>query len=128
MCHLYGGGNDAERQQRQKRVPYGAHGRTVIPVDAGSGTLKDAVNEALARVRFCSFFFWRNRIVNPNHDACTCWVLPLAHIRCPTIVREFHRMIGAPKQKNKFSNRKVVYPDEVIACVGRWFECNRYVC
>ena len=80
-CVVYMGAKDVERQQpnvfRMKLM-----GAKVIPVDAGSGTLKDAVNEALRdwTATFHESHYLLGTAAGPH---------PF-----PTIVREFHRVIS----------------------------------
>ncbi|GHF94559.1 tryptophan synthase beta chain [Deinococcus piscis] len=103
-CTVYMGAKDVARQQpnvfRMELM-----GAKVVPVDAGSGTLKDAVNEAL-------------RDWTASYDT-THYLLGTAagpH-PFPTIVREFHRMISE-EAKAQMLERIGRLPDEVIACVG----------
>ncbi|ADY27236.1 Tryptophan synthase beta chain (plasmid) [Deinococcus proteolyticus MRP] len=103
-CTVYMGAKDVARQQpnvfRMELM-----GARVVPVDAGSGTLKDAVNEAL-------------RDWTASYDT-THYLLGTAagpH-PFPTIVREFHRMISE-EAKAQMLERIGRLPDEVIACVG----------
>jgi tryptophan synthase beta chain len=103
-CRVYMGAVDCERQQpnvfRMKLM-----GATVIPVTAGSGTLKDAVNEAL-------------RDWSANYED-THYLLGTAagpH-PFPTIVREFQKMIGE-EAKAQILKEEGRLPDYVIACVG----------
>ena len=103
-CRIYMGAVDCERQQpnvfRMKLM-----GATVIPVTAGSGTLKDAVNEAL-------------RDWSANYED-THYLLGTAagpH-PFPTIVREFQKMIGE-EAKAQILKQEGRLPDYVIACVG----------
>jgi len=103
-CVIYMGRKDAERQQpnvfRMELM-----GATVIPVDAGSGTLKDAVNEAMRdwTASYPTTHYLLGTAAGPH---------PF-----PTIVREFHRMIGA-EAKEQILAQEGRLPDEVIACVG----------
>ena len=103
-CRVYMGAVDCERQQpnvfRMKLM-----GAKVIPVTAGSGTLKDAVNEAL-------------RDWSANYED-THYLLGTAagpH-PFPTIVREFQKMIGE-EAKAQILKQEGRLPDYVIACVG----------
>ena len=103
-CRVYMGAVDCQRQQpnvfRMKLM-----GATVIPVTAGSGTLKDAVNEAL-------------RDWSANYDTAHYLLGTAAGPHpFPTIVREFQKMIGeeAKAQLMKAEGR---LPDYVVACVG----------
>jgi len=103
-ARIYMGAKDCERQQpnvfRMKLM-----GATVIPVTAGSGTLKDAVNEAL-------------RDWSATYD-CAHYLLGTAagpH-PFPTMVREFQKMIGE-EAKSQILKVEGKLPDSVIACVG----------
>ncbi|MCP4282421.1 MAG: pyridoxal-phosphate dependent enzyme, partial [Alteromonas sp.] len=80
-ARIYMGAKDVERQApnvfRMKLM-----GAEVIPVNAGSGTLKDAVNEAM-------------RDWSANYDKAHYLLGTAAGPHpFPTIVREYHRMIG----------------------------------
>ncbi|RUO40540.1 tryptophan synthase subunit beta [Aliidiomarina taiwanensis] len=103
-CIIYMGQKDVERQQpnvfRMELM-----GATVIPVNTGSGTLKDAVNEALRD--------WTASYENTHYLLGTA----AGPHPFPTIVREFHRMIGA-EAKAQVLAAEGRLPDEVIACVG----------
>ncbi|MDP5134389.1 tryptophan synthase subunit beta [Rheinheimera baltica] len=103
-CRIYMGAKDIERQQpnvfRMKLM-----GATVIPVTSGSGTLKDAVNEAM-------------RDWSASYDT-THYMLGTAagpH-PFPTIVRDFQKMIGE-EAKQQILKAEGKLPDAVIACVG----------
>ncbi len=103
-CRVYMGAKDCERQQpnvfRMKLM-----GATVIPVTAGSGTLKDAVNEAL-------------RDWSGNYDTAHYLLGTAAGPHpFPTIVREFQKMIGE-EAKQQLLEEEGRLPDYVIACVG----------
>jgi tryptophan synthase beta chain len=80
-CRVYMGAVDCERQQpnvfRMKLM-----GATVIPVTAGSGTLKDAVNEALRD--------WSANYEDAHYLLGTA----AGPHPFPTIVRDFQKMIG----------------------------------
>ncbi|NLF91563.1 MAG: tryptophan synthase subunit beta [Corynebacterium marinum] len=103
-CVVYMGAKDVERQQpnvfRMKLM-----GAKVIPVDAGSGTLKDAVNEALRdwTATFHESHYLLGTAAGPH---------PF-----PTIVREFHRVISE-EAKAQMIERTGGLPDLVVACVG----------
>ena len=98
------GAKDVERQQpnvfRMKLM-----GAEVIPVTAGSGTLKDAVNEALRD--------WSANYQDAHYLLGTA----AGPHPFPTIVREYQKVIGeeAKQQVLKAEGR---LPDAVIACVG----------
>ena len=103
-CKIYMGEKDCERQQpnvyRMELM-----GAKVIPVTAGSGTLKDAVNEALRD--------WTSSYKDSHYLLGTA----AGPHPFPTMVREFQKMIGieAKKQLQKQAN---CLPDYAIACVG----------
>ncbi|MGB1262199.1 MAG: tryptophan synthase subunit beta [Cognaticolwellia sp.] len=103
-CKVYMGAVDCQRQQpnvfRMKLM-----GAEVIPVTAGSGTLKDAVNEAL-------------RDWSANYDKAHYLLGTAAGPHpFPTIVREFQKMIGE-EAKQQLLAEEGRLPDYVIACVG----------
>ena len=103
-CTIYMGATDVVRQapnvERMELM-----GATVVPVDSGAGTLKDAVNEALRdwTASFADTHYLLGTAAGPH---------PL-----PTIVREYHRVISreARAQVLGLTGR---LPDSVIACVG----------
>lgn len=103
-CTIYMGKKDVERQQpnvfRMELM-----GAKVIPVDTGSGTLKDAVNEALRdwTASYSTTHYLLGTAAGPH---------PF-----PTIVRDFHRMIGE-EAKRQIIEQAGRLPDQVIACVG----------
>jgi tryptophan synthase beta chain len=103
-CQVYMGSVDIARQAlnvfRMKLL-----GAAVIPVESGSKTLKDAVNEAL-----------RDWVTNVRS---TYYLLgsALGPHPYPMMVRDFHRVIGeeARAQARKATGK---LPDLVVACVG----------
>ncbi|MGJ8693783.1 MAG: tryptophan synthase subunit beta [Thalassotalea sp.] len=103
-CKIYMGAKDCERQQpnvfRMKLM-----GAEVIPVTAGSGTLKDAVNEALRD--------WSASYEKAHYLLGTA----AGPHPFPTIVREFQKMIGE-EAKQQILKAEGRLPDYVLACVG----------
>ena len=103
-CEVYMGAEDVERQAlnvfRMRLL-----GARVIPVEAGSRTLKDAINEAL-----------RDWVTNVR---TTYYLLgsALGPHPYPMMVRDFHTVIGreARVQARRALGR---LPDAVVACVG----------
>lgn len=101
---VYMGAEDVERQQlnvfRMELM-----GATVVPVESGGRTLKDAINEALRdwSASFKTTHYLLGTAAGPH---------PF-----PTMVREFQRVIGreARAQIQKQLGR---LPDAVVACVG----------
>lgn len=103
-CRVYMGSVDAARQ-RPNVFRMRLLGAEVCEVASGSGTLKDACNEALRdyAANFTTTHYMIGTAAGPH---------PF-----PTIVREFQRVIGeeARAQINAAEGRD---PDAVIACVG----------
>ncbi|MCS7184421.1 MAG: tryptophan synthase subunit beta [bacterium] len=102
-CKIFMGSIDIKRQKTnvKKMELLGAE---VTPVEAGSKTLKDAINEALR--------FW---VTNPeSYYLLGSCVGPHPY---PKIVRKFQEVIGKETKKQilKLEGR---LPDIVIACVG----------
>lgn len=103
-ARIYMGAKDVERQApnvfRMRLM-----GAEVIPVNAGSGTLKDAVNEAM-------------RDWSASYDKAHYLLGTAAGPHpFPTIVREFHRMIGE-ETRAQILAKEGRLPDAVVACVG----------
>ena len=103
-CVVYMGARDVERQ-RPNVLRMHALGAEVRHVEAGSATLKDAINEAM-----------RDWVANvgTSHYVLGSAMGPHPY---PTIVRDFQRVIGdeAAVQVERADGR---LPDVVVACVG----------
>jgi tryptophan synthase beta chain len=103
-CVVYMGAEDMRRQALNV-VRMRLLGATVTQVDAGSKTLKDAINEAM-----------RDWVANVHH---TYYLLgsALGPHPYPLMVREFQAVIGreARQQMLRQAGR---LPDAVVACVG----------
>src|SRR2546430_5454009 len=103
-CVVYMGSEDVKRQSPNV---YRMHllGAKVVPVDSGSKTLKDALNEALRD--------WVTHVENTFYIIGTV-AGPHPY---PTMVRDFQRVIGdeCRVQMPEMIGRQ---PDAVIACVG----------
>ncbi|MCQ4620079.1 tryptophan synthase subunit beta [Corynebacterium sp. CCUG 71335] len=103
-CTIYMGTKDMERQApnvwRMRLM-----GAEVVGVDSGSGTLKDAVNEALRD--------WTATFHNTHYLLGTA----AGPHPFPTIVREFHKVISV-EAKQQMLERTGKLPDVVTACVG----------
>jgi tryptophan synthase beta chain len=103
-CEVYMGTDDVARQSlnvfRMKLL-----GTTVRPVDLGSKTLKDAINEAMRD--------WITNVASTHYVLGTVF----GPHPFPMMVRDFQSVIGreAKKQILKFEGR---LPDAMIACVG----------
>ena len=103
-ARIYMGAKDMERQApnvfRMRLM-----GAKVIPVNSGSGTLKDAVNEAM-------------RDWSASYDKAHYLLGTAAGPHpFPTIVREFHRMIGE-ETRAQIMEKEGRLPDAIVACVG----------
>ncbi|WP_321900870.1 tryptophan synthase subunit beta [Paraburkholderia tropica] len=103
-CVVYMGAEDVRRQAanvyRMKLL-----GATVVPVESGSRTLKDALNEAM-----------RDWVTNVENTFYIIGTVAGPH-PYPMMVRDFQRVIGdeCRVQMPEMTGRQ---PDAVIACVG----------
>jgi tryptophan synthase beta chain len=103
-CEVYMGAEDVERQSlnvfRMRLL-----GAKVIPVESGSRTLKDAVNEAL-----------RDWVTNVRS---TYYLLgsALGPHPYPMMVRDFHTVIGKEARRQSLAALGRL-PDVLVACVG----------
>ncbi len=103
-CHVFMGEEDIHRQApnvlRMKIL-----GATVIPVSSGTGTLKDAMNEAMrewvARVKDTFYIIGSTAGPHPY----------------PMMVRDFQTIIGR-ETRRQIMKHEGRLPDVVIACVG----------
>lgn len=103
-CHVYMGSVDIARQQpnvfRMKLM-----GAEVIPVESGSKTLKDAINEAI-----------RDWVTNVR-DTFYLLGSALGPHPYPMIVRDFQSVIGT-EAREQIIEEAGRLPDTCIACVG----------
>ena len=103
-CVVYMGAEDVKRQSpnvyRMKLL-----GATVVPVESGSKTLKDALNEAL-----------RDWVTNVSNTFYIIGTVAGPH-PYPMMVRDFNSVVGkeAIGQMDDLEGKQ---PDAVIACVG----------
>ncbi len=110
-CVVYMGSEDVKRQApnvyRMKLL-----GASVVPVESGSKTLKDALNEAL-----------RDWVTNVENTFYIIGTVAGPH-PYPTMVRDFQRVIGdeclvqMPEMIETLGGGAGRQPDAVIACVG----------
>lgn len=77
----------------------------VVPVESGSRTLKDAVNEALRD--------WVTNLASTHYLVGSC----IGPHPFPTIVRDFQKVIGK-EIKSQLHEIMGKLPDVVVACVG----------
>ena len=103
-CVVYMGSVDMERQapnvHRMRLL-----GAKVVPVDAGTKTLKDAVSEAMRD--------WVSNI----KDSFYILGSALGPHPYPTMVRDFQSVIGI-EARRQFQEMTGKLPNELIACVG----------
>ena len=104
-CAVYMGSEDVRRQELNV-VRMRLLGATVVPVESGSRTLKDAMNEAL-----------RDWVTNVRHTRTTCIGSVAGPAPYPAMVRDFQAVIGA-EAIAQVRERYGRLPDEVVACVG----------
>jgi len=103
-CVVYMGTEDVKRQE-QNVYRMKLLGASVVPVDSGSKTLKDALNEAM-----------RDWVTNVNNTFYIIGTVAGPH-PYPMMVRDFQSVIGREclTQMPELCGRQ---PDAVIACVG----------
>ena len=103
-CVIYMGATDIERQKpnvfRMKLL-----GAEVVPVTSGTGTLKDAMNEAL-----------RDWVTNVENTYYLIGTVAGPH-PYPAMVRDFQSVIGH-ETKKQMLEREGRLPDSVVACIG----------
>jgi len=103
-CRIYMGTVDMKRQQtnvfRMRLL-----GAEVVPVDSGSRTLKDAINEAIRDwvTNVEDTFYLLGSVLGPHPY--------------PMMVRDFQRIIGE-EAREQMMTRIGRLPDTCIACVG----------
>jgi tryptophan synthase beta chain len=103
-CVVYMGSEDIRRQE-QKVFRMKLLGASVVPVESGSKTLKDALNEAM-----------RDWVTNVENTFYIIGTVAGPH-PYPMMVRDFQSVIGreAKQQMPELCGRQ---PDAVLACVG----------
>ena len=103
-CTVYMGAEDV-RRQRLNVVRMQLLGTEVVPVDSGTRTLKDAINEAMRD--------WVSN-VDSTHYLIGSAMGPHPF---PALVRELHTVISV-ESKAQFAEQAGGKPDGVVACVG----------
>ena len=103
-CVVFMGETDVERQKpnvfRMKLL-----GAEIVPVSSGTGTLKDAMNEAL-----------RDWVTNVD-DTFYCIGTAAGPHPYPEMVRDFQSIIGV-EARAQILEREGRLPDAVMACIG----------
>ena len=101
---VYMGSNDVERQKLNV-LRMELSGAKVLPVDAGSRTLKDAINDA--------FRDWTSSVEHTHYLIGTT----MGPHPYPTMVKHFQSVIGR-EARAEILEKEGKLPDAVIACVG----------
>lgn len=103
-CVVYMGTTDIERQQANV-FRMNLLGAKVIPVTAGTGTLKDAMNEAL-----------RDWVTNVETTFYLIGTVAGPH-PYPAMVRDFQAVIGK-ETREQLQQQEGRLPDSLVACIG----------
>jgi tryptophan synthase beta chain len=103
-CVVYMGSEDI-RRQAQNVYRMKLLGATVVPVESGSRTLKDALNEAM-----------RDWVTNVEHTFYIIGTVSGPH-PYPMMVRDFQLVIGR-EARAQMLEMTGCHPDAVLACVG----------
>ena len=103
-CVVFMGTNDMERQALNV-YKMNLLGAEVIPVESGTGTLKDAVSETMRE--------WTSRIGDTHY----CIGSVMGPHPFPTMVRDFQSVIGK-EIKQQILEKEGRLPAAIIACVG----------
>ena len=103
-CQIYMGSTDIERQaqnvSRMKML-----GANIVPVESGTGTLKDAMNDAL-----------RHWVANVETTYYVIGTVAGPH-PYPVMVRDFQSIIGE-ETREQIIEHEGKLPDSLIACIG----------
>lgn len=103
-CYVYMGAVDVARQAPNVQRMH-ALGARVVAVEAGSATLKDAMNEAIRTWAKCS------------DDTFYCIGTVAGPAPYPEMVKDFQSVIGKEARRQCLQQTGKL-PDEVIACIG----------
>ncbi|MEE9345769.1 MAG: tryptophan synthase subunit beta [Methylococcales bacterium] len=103
-CVVYMGAVDVERQA-QNVYRMNLLGATVVPVESGSRTLKDALNEAM-----------RDWVTNVDNTFYIIGTVAGPH-PYPALVRDFQAVIGR-EARQQMQDKTDKLPDALVACVG----------
>jgi len=104
QCVVYMGAVDVERQ-KPNVFRMNLLGAEVVPVQSGTKTLKDAMNEAL-----------RDWVTNV-HDTFYCIGTVAGPHPYPSMVRDFQSVIG-DEVREQMQEAEGRLPDSLIACIG----------
>ena len=103
-CIVYMGAKDIERQELNV-FKIETLGASIIPVNSGTATLKDALNEAI-----------RDWVTNVETSHYIIGSVTGPH-PYPTIVRDFNAISGMELKEQSLKQFNAL-PDQIIACVG----------
>ena len=103
-CIVYMGAKDIERQELNV-FKIETLGASIIPVNSGTATLKDALNEAI-----------RDWVTNVETSHYIIGSVTGPH-PYPTIVRDFNTISGIELKEQSLKQFNAL-PDQIIACVG----------
>ena len=103
-CTVYMGAEDC-RRQRLNVVRMQLLGAEVVPVESGTRTLKDAINEAMRD--------WVTNVATTHYLIGSA----MGPHPFPTMVRELQRVISV-ESRRQFAEQAGGLPDAVVACVG----------
>ena len=103
-CVIYMGKKDIERQKTNV-FKIKLLGGEIIPVESGSGTLKDAMNEAL-----------RDWVANVENTYYLIGTVAGPH-PYPSMVRDFQSIIGK-ETREQILEKEDSLPDALVACIG----------
>jgi tryptophan synthase beta chain len=103
-CTVYMGAEDC-RRQRLNVVRMQLLGAEVVPVESGTRTLKDAINEAMRD--------WVTNVATTHYLIGSA----MGPHPFPTMVRELQRVISM-ESRRQFADQAGGLPDAVVACVG----------
>ena len=104
QCVVYMGATDIHRQ-RDNVARMRLLGAEIVPVTSGTGTLKDAMNEAL-----------RDWVTNVDTTFYMIGTVAGPH-PYPTLVRDFQSIIGRETHQQMLA-REGRLPDSLVACIG----------
>ena len=104
-CVVYMGAEDVKRQSPNV-YRMNLLGATVVPVESGSRTLKDALNEAM-----------RDWVTNVDNTFYIIGTVAGPH-PYPAMVRDFQSVIGQECLEQMPEQNEGRQPDAVVACVG----------
>ena len=104
QCVVYMGATDIHRQ-RDNVARMRLLGAEIVPVTSGTGTLKDAMNEAL-----------RDWVTNVDNTFYMIGTVAGPH-PYPTLVRDFQSIIGREAHQQMLA-REGRLPDTLVACIG----------